>query len=435
MAALPNPDGHVRDASPRFDLRSSASVRLPVIVNYQTWLPLTENWLHTQLAGLPSFVDPLVVCGRTRSLDALETKDFRYRRASSATGRVNENIVAYDDLGWRERCRLLASMLSGRRRGATRKGALLHAVAGDFAARVVHSHFGYTGYRAASAIRRLGLGHVVSFYGVDMSALPAQMPVWRDRYLTLFEDVDKVLIEGPHMAARLADLGCPEGKLHIHHLGVDLSQLPFRPYPWYADQPLKVLIASSFREKKGIPLALDALARLGAHVPLMVTIVGDAGRDAKAQKERSRIEAAHRRSGLGAQVTFTGYVPHRRLIDLAYRHHIYLAPSCTAEDGDSEGGAPVTLMEMAAAGLLVVSSRHADIPEVIPDGVCGLLADEGDVEGLLGKLLWLAEHRESWFRLRWAARQRIETEFESRGRGRELARIYQHVAGSHAAAG
>jgi colanic acid/amylovoran biosynthesis glycosyltransferase len=122
-------------------------------------------------------------------------------------------------------------------------------------------------------------------------------------------------------------------------------------------------------------------------------------------------------------------------MDLAYRHHIYLAPSCTAEDGDSEGGAPVTLMEMAAAGLLVVSSRHADIPEVITDGVCGLLADEGDVDGLIEHLIWLTEHREAWFKLRFAARKRIETEFESRGRGRELAEIYRNVAMAHPADG
>ncbi len=414
---------------------TEASPPVPVIVNYQTWLPLTENWLHTQLAGLPSSVEPVVVCSRTRSLDALEGNGFRYRRARSATVRVDGNIVAFEELSRFERWRLLAGALPALRGRVTRKGALLRAVSGQQGARVVHSHFGYTGFRSAPAIRRLGLGHVVSFYGVDMSALPAQAPIWRDRYLSLFKDVDNVLIEGPHMAAKLRALGCPDDKLRIQHLGVDLSRLPFRPFPWYVGQPLKVLIASSFREKKGIPFGIEALARLAEHVPLLVTIVGDAGADRKTQLERRKIEDAHSRSGLGSRVNFTGYVAHDRLIDLAYRHHIYLAPSCTAEDGDSEGGAPVTLMEMAAAGLLVVSSRHADIPEVIPDGVCGLLADEGDVDGLVDHLVWLAEHRDAWVRLRWAARQRVEAEFESHACGRQLAGIYREVAVAHAANG
>lgn len=412
-----------------------AQQRTPVIINYQTWLPLTENWLHTQLAHLPSCIDPLVVCARTRSLRDLEVNGFRYRHASSAKSREDENIVAFDHLGWFERWRLLADAVPDLGGKVTRKGALLRAVCAHRGARVVHSHFGYTGYRAAPIIKRLGLGHIVSFYGVDMSALPTHSPIWRDRYLSLFEDVDNVLIEGPHMATKLRDLGCPEHKLRIQHLAVDLSQLPFRPYPWYEGQPLKVLIAGSFRAKKGIPLAIEALARVAEHVPLVITIVGDAGRDSKAQLERCRIKAAHGRSGLGSKVNFTGYVSHRKLMDLAYRHHIYLAPSHTAEDGDSEGGAPVTLMEMAAAGLLVVSSRHADIPEVIADGVGGLLADEGDVNGITEHLLWLTEHRDAWFRLRFAARKHIETEFESQGRGRELADLYQKVALSHAVDG
>ena len=414
---------------------AALGARVPVIINYQTWLPLTENWLHTQLAQLPSSVDPMVVCARTRSLADLEVNGFRYRHALSANSRQGDNIVAFENLSPFERAGLLLKAWPDLRRQVTRKGALLKAVCGHLGARVVHSHFGYTGYRAAAIIKRLGLGHIVSFYGVDMSALPAHTPVWRDRYLSLFEDVDNVLIEGPHMASKLRDLGCPDSKLRIQHLAVDLSQLPFRPYPWYEGQPLKVLIAGSFRQKKGIPLAIEALARIAEHVPLVITIVGDAGKDPKAQLERCRIKAAYSRSGLGSKVNFTGYVSHRRLMDLAYRHHIYLAPSCTAEDGDSEGGAPVSLMEMAAAGLLVVSSRHADIPEVIPDGICGLLADEGDVDGLVNHMLWLTEHPEAWFRLRFAARKRIETEFESQGRGRELAEVYRRVSLAHASEG
>ena len=54
------------------------------------------------------------------------------------------------------------------------------------------------------------------------------------------------------MARRLIDLGYPEDKVKVHHLGVDVEHIEFRPRQWDIGEPLKVLIAASFWEKKGI---------------------------------------------------------------------------------------------------------------------------------------------------------------------------------------
>src|SRR5690606_39794503 len=77
-----------------------------------------------------------------------------------------------------------------------------------------------------------------------------------------------------------------------------------------------------------------------------------------------------------------GYQPWRALMDAAYRHHVFLSPSITASDGDTEGGAPVGLIEMAATGMPVISSRHADIPEVIEHGVGGQIGRATCREGV-----------------------------------------------------
>jgi colanic acid/amylovoran biosynthesis glycosyltransferase len=295
---------------------------------------------------------------------------------------------------------------------------------------VVHSHFGYTAAYSARAVRRLGLKHVVTFYGVDMSALPANDPRWRRRYESMFPLVHQVLCEGPCMAQAVARLGCPEEKLRVHHLGIRLDQLEFRPRTWRPGETLRVLIAASFREKKGIPLALEALARIGQQLPIEVTVVGDAGRNPKSIVEKSRILATVAKTGLAPVVRFVGYQPWRALMEEAHRHHIFLAPSITASDGDTEGGAPVGLIEMAATGMPVVSSRHADIPEVIEHGVGGLLAAERDVDGLVDCLRRLVAAPERWAAMAMAARQRIEREFDAKKQGERLAGVYERVLSS-----
>ena len=119
-----------------------------------------------------------------------------------------------------------------------------------------------------------------------------------------------------------------------------------------------------------------------------------------------------------------GFQPHVRLLEEAYKHHIFLSPSVTASDGDSEGGAPVTIIEMAATGMPVVSTTHCDIPQVIPHGTAGLLADERDVAGLVKHLEWLVQNPEQWEGLVSQARAHIEKNFDAVIQGQQLAEFY-----------
>src|SRR5206468_10582768 len=86
---------------------------------------------------------------------------------------------------------------------------------------------------------------------------------------------------------------------------------------------------------------------------------------------RSRIEALARELGIGDEVVFLGAQPHARFREELLRAHLFLSPSVTAADGDTEGGAPVGIIEASATGMPVVATRHADIPEVIRHGETG----------------------------------------------------------------
>jgi len=292
---------------------------------------------------------------------------------------------------------------------------------------ILHSHFGHIGWIDSGIARRGGLKHVVTFYGLDVNHLPRSQPIWRDRYKQLFIDVNAVLCEGPHMAGCIKTLGCPEEKILVQHLGIAIDEIPFAPLAWRPGDCLKVLIAASFREKKGIPMALEALARLRSRIPLEITVIGDAGSDPRAQDEKRRILTTIKRCNLTSQINLLGYQPHDRLLKVARRHHLFLSPSLTANDGDTEGGAPVSLIDMAAAGLMVVGSTHCDIPEVVVDGKTGLLAPEGDLDGLVDRLEWAVGHWQQWETTRMEARKHIEEQFDARRQAEKLAGIYRNL--------
>ena len=389
------------------DPRAEASASIQLIQSTPSWLPQTQTWMFEQLRALPSEFESHVVCEVTENLD-----QFRVPHIHSHT----ELPIGRQLWDKRLRALRLRPYLSH-----------LPSLARRLHAPILHSHFGDTGWADRNVARRLGMRHIVTFYGYDLSYLPRTDARWRDRYADLFASVDLVLCEGGHMAASLEELGCPASRLRVQHIGIDSQRFAFRPRRREPHEALRVLIAASFTEKKGIPLALQALARIDGRVELEVTLIGDSSGGRRNDAEKARILRAVETLGFSQKIRWLGYQPHAVLLREAYDHHIFLAPSRLAADGDCEGGAPVGLIEMAATGMPVVSTRHCDIPEVIEDGVGGLLADEGDVDGLVAHLRELISHPDRWAQLAMAARSRIEQHYDLRRQSARLAEIYRSV--------
>ncbi len=381
--------------------------KLTVVHSVSMWLPQTMSWLHTQVSSLPAHIESHAVCDQTANLDQYPIANLasadRDARVWNFLGRKSWKIQK-----WRQ-SRLLQQHIQQQR------------------ADILHSHFGDRGWSNLAHAKKAGLKHVVTFYGYDISRLPTVDPAWRDRYQQLFAQADLFLCEGPCLRDSLIKLGCPDEKARVHHLGVKLENIDYQPRSWTPGEPLRVLIAGTFVEKKGIPDAIEALARIKNKVSLEITLIGDSNQQERSKREKVRILEALRRTGLESQTRFLGYQPYSVLIEEAYRHHIFLSPSILAGDGDSEGGAPVTIIDMAASGMPVVSTRHCDIPEVLVDEDSGLLADEGDIDGLEEKLNTLIDHPDRWIRLIASARKRMETEFNAIIQGKRLAEQYESL--------
>ena len=375
------------------------------------WLELTQTWLYNLVRYLPAHIENHVVCRRAHNLEHFPFGQVHALKRDAPLTYLTQRIATV--IGRKQSQRFLARHL------ATLRPAILH------------SHFGNNGWKALRTAERFDLRHFVSFYGQDVSRLPKQNPVWVKRYQELFTSTQtRFLCEGSFMAQSLVELGCERDRIQVHHLGVEVDKIPFRPRQWQTGEPLRVLMAASFREKKGLPYALEALGRLRSHVPLAITIIGDAGKNSAAQQEKQKILDTIDRQQLGKITRLLGYQPQTVLWEEAYKHHLFLSPSVTAEDGDAEGGAPVALIDMAASGMPVVSSFHCDIPEVIRDGETGWLAPERDVAAIVAAIEQWLNQPQQWAALLHAGRSHIERHYDARTQGGMLARHYQDAIGN-----
>lgn len=375
-----------------------------VVHNTPSWLPQTMTWLYNQIRFLPDTIESHIVCESTENLEQFGLP----------------NIYSFtDETIWH---RLLDQGL--RKLRVRRHLGLLAVQVKRHQAKILHSHFGHIGWGNRTVARRAGIRHVVTFYGLDVNHLPTKDSRWHNKYRDLFKGIDRILCEGPYMASCVRNLGCPEKKIIVHHLGVPVEDIPFVHRRWDGVSPLKVLIASTFREKKGIPYALAALGKIRNDVEVKITVIGDASSDQQSLNEKQKIIAAIKEHKLEDKVRLLGYQPYSVLLEESLKHHIFLSPSVTADDGDTEGGAPISIIDMLASGMLVVSTEHCDIPEIIVHNHNGLLAKEKDIDGLAENLRWLLNHTDQWEFLSKNGRARVEQEFNARIQGQRLGAIY-----------
>lgn len=374
----------------------------PVVMHaVREYLPLTENWIAEQIRQAPGFY-PVVVCDTKSAVQAHPLSDVHaadelpFARGVDWVNRVNRRL-AYSN--W--------------------SGTYASQV-GTYRPALIHAHFGDRGVLMLETALKHRIPLVTTFYGYDVSKLPLEAK-WRPRLQWLFEKGDRFLAEGPFMRRALIALGCPAEKVFVQHLGVEPAAIPFKTRE-RGDGPTRILIAASFREKKGLAYGLEAFARLAARRPgeLALTIIGDG----PLKPELMAIAEQHK---VGGAIRWLGYQPHEVFIQEALAAHLFVSPSVVASDGDTEGGAPVTIIEAQASGLPILATTHADIPEVTRPGHSALLVGERDADALEDRLTWLVDHPEAWAAMGCEGRAHINAEFDSAVLGQRLEQHYREV--------
>lgn len=364
-----------------------------------SFLPITENWIFNQLR-YNTYCQSSVLC------------QYRQNEAQFPYDAV---YPAYQHLTAFTRCALQLARLRGR----YPSGHALRTIR-DTAPDLIHAHFAPEACRHSAAIRKSGLPLVTTFYGLDISMLPRRA-VWRKRYAELFSYGAAFIVEGDFMAARLADLGCPADKINCIPIGVDIDGLRALPSRRNGKN-IRVLFIGLGREKKGARYAADAFISVAArHPDVRFDLIGDG---VYCGPVRHQLQKA----GVLDRCTFYGLIPVSRYCEILSGADIVLAPSVTAANGDTEGGAPVTVIEAQAAGIPVVGTFHCDIPFVVQNGETGLLSAERDIPALSANLERLVCDAELRRHMGAAASQRAAQRHHIKKQVKKIYDVYAQCA-------
>lgn len=341
---------------------------IKVIHGLSSWLPQTMTWLYTHLSEMnKNEIQNIIVCEKTQNLEQFPMEKIYHLNNETKINNIIRRINK--KLGFKKNIPLLEEVIKKEKPD------------------ILHSHFGPEACYNHKLAKKYSLKHIVTFYGFDVNMLPRQEK-WKKEYHDMFKNVDLVLCEGEFMAESIAKLGCSKNKIKVQRLGIDLNKIKFVPRKINKNETINFLIIGTFREKKGIPYALEALGLLQNEFDnFKVTIIGDATKELRDQSEKNKIIETIDKYNLNEKVNMLGFLPYNKIIEESYNNHIFLSPSVVSSDGDTEGGAPVTIIEMAASGMPVVSTTHCDIPFVLGNLNKSILVEERNSELLKEKIL------------------------------------------------
>jgi len=250
---------------------------------------------------------------------------------------------------------------------------------------ILHGHFLLESWRNYHLIKRSGIPLVTTCYGQDVTSL-LRKPFWTSRSKKVFELGAAFIVEGEHMGRCLEARGCNREKISVIKLGIDVNKISINPHKT-ENAPVKILFTGLGREKKGAIYAVKAFIKALADsgVDLELHLLGDG-------IYRKSMESILRQAGVIEKTVFHGMKPVSQYLDLLKTIDIVLAPSVHAKDGDTEGGAPVVVIEALCAGIPVVGTLHCDIPNIVSHEHSGLLCAEKDVDALSKNLCTLAQN-------------------------------------------
>ncbi len=244
---------------------------------------------------------------------------------------------------------------------------------------IVHSHAARA--HGAVAVARVGLAtrppHVVS-RRVDFGIGHGIVGRWKyrrgaDAYIAISEGVRRVLLEG----------GVPPERVRVVQSGIDLAKFEgLKPRPLV-------------RAELGLDAATFAVGNVAALAPhkaqndlLRAAAIVCAGRNdvrffvVGEGDLRPDLESLARSLGITERVTFTGF--RTDALDLLRAFDVFAMSSYLEGLGTS-------IMDAQALGVPVVATRTGGIPELVEDGVTGLLSPPRDPEAFARTILRILE--------------------------------------------
>lgn len=282
---------------------------------------------------------------------------------------------------------------------------------------ILHAHTPRTALLTALVALRTGLPwcyHVHSPTARDSTrGLINRINLWIERIS--IRSCTRLITVSKSLRREMLRLGVPRQRLFVAANGVPAID------PIDADKRLDQLtwnlgLIALMRPRKGVEVALDAMVEIKRRgLPIRLELIGGF----ETEEYRKQILSQILLLELEDCVTLSGFTTD--IASAVRRLDALLLPSLFGE------GMPMVVLEALAAGVPVIATRVEGTPEVIRDGIEGLLAQPASAVSLTEKILLLTSDRKSWAEMSRAALKRHRQFFTDQTMAKRVAKVYSSI--------
>ncbi|MBI9020368.1 MAG: glycosyltransferase [Verrucomicrobia bacterium] len=265
----------------------------------------------------------------------------------------------------------------------------------------VHAHFASHPAMAAWIMYQLcGVSYSFTAHGTD---LHVNQHMLREKA----RDAAFAITISDYNVRFIAERCGEETARHFEVLRCGADTAVFKPRKEHRETgvPLQILCIAAYREVKGHRILIDACSLLrNRGIGFHCQLIGYGPQESAIARQVEEL-------GLNEQVLVKGAQPRPAVVRSLGDADVLVLSSIQTRDGSREG-IPVALMEGMACGLPVVASRISGIPELVEEGVSGLLFEPGNAVEMADALEQLARDPELRARMGHCARERVEESFD-----------------------
>ena len=204
----------------------------------------------------------------------------------------------------------------------------------------------------------------------------------------------------------------------VVHCGVPTKQMR-RPAHAPSTESTRLIMVSSFQPKKGHAVLVEALRSSPPLQTARLDLVGEGPLE-------PMVKSLVLRAGLGHRVTFHGGQAEDAVRRMIAGSDVLVQPSVLAANGDMDG-IPNTLIEAMALGIPVVTTAVSGIPELVIDGVTGVVVEPGDPEDLAAGLQRVIEDPEAARKRAAGGLAKVSAEFDIADSAATMASLLERV--------
>ena len=265
-------------------------------------------------------------------------------------------------------------------------GSRLRKVVQEHNYQVIDSQNPQARYWGSIVCARMGIPHVATINSWPTKEYANQIKGYLYKYIDKYPAryTSHFIAVSPEIELELVASGIAASKITMVINSISVSDVGKGSGAWKQSRGLPegaVVCCAMVRfiRTKGLKYLVEALSMVVPEVPnLYCVILGDG-------ELRGALERQIASLGLENRIYLLGEREHNEALAIVQDCDFFVMPSLSE-------GTPLAMLEAGALGRPIIVSAVGGIPEVLTDGINGLLIPPADTNVLANRLLWMVRH-------------------------------------------